>query len=54
MIPPGVTVRKELVPLLGVPTDGARYVTKSTKARYDGVMAEIASALREPEATPPT
>ena len=29
-------VKKEMVPLLGVPTDGAQYVTKSTKARWDG------------------
>jgi len=43
-------VKKEMVPLLGVPTDGAQYVTKSTKARWDGAMAEIANALRDPDA----
>lgn len=45
--------KKEMVPLLGVPSDGAQYVTKSTKARWDGAMAEIATALRDPDATPP-
>jgi hypothetical protein len=29
-------VQKEMVPLLGVPGDETHYVTKSTKARFDG------------------
>lgn len=72
----GQIVKKEMVPLLGAPTEGAQYVTKSTKARWDGAhqsssspplspsgdveltlwlgaMAEIANALRDPEAVPP-
>lgn len=63
-------VEKEMVPLLGVPGDDAHYVTKSTKARWDGefigyarfrvtnklvtgAMAEIATALRDPNAEAP-
>ncbi|KIM21305.1 hypothetical protein M408DRAFT_109255 [Serendipita vermifera MAFF 305830] len=36
--PPAVPskVKKELVPLLGVPGEDAHYVTKSTKVRWDG------------------
>lgn len=50
--PPAVPskVEKELVPLLGVPGEDAHYVTKSTKVRWDGAMAEIANALKEPNA----
>jgi hypothetical protein len=32
---------KEMVPLLGVPSDGAQYVTKSTKARWDGTFVSL-------------
>jgi hypothetical protein len=31
-------IPKEMVPLLGVPGDEAHYVTKSTKARFDGTF----------------
>ncbi len=43
MAPPVPTkVPKELVPLLGVPGDEAHYVTKSTKARWDGELLGLA------------
>jgi hypothetical protein len=34
-------LKKEMVPLLGVPSDGAQYVTKSTKARWDGTFVSL-------------
>ncbi|CCA74152.1 hypothetical protein PIIN_08105 [Serendipita indica DSM 11827] len=46
-------VKKEMVPLLGVPGENARYVTETTKAKWDGNMSEIVDALRDPNATSP-
>jgi len=54
MVEGGTEVKpsKELVPLLCVPNDRvegheAHYVTKTTKARWDGAMSEIANALKD-------